>query len=161
MKTHFYPAAFLLAFMALLGGRLQAQKITFDMLKGDWEVTGSRDLKIFGENKLQFNSVNSHCYLKSTWTFDSDSTGFITVKSSDKCPQPQTAPFKFQLFESPGYGGPMYKMDVHFSNGTSDKLALATEDGQKKLKIGYNQAIVESTATDNRVWIYFSMKKKS
>ena len=140
---------------------MHAQRISFDMLKGSWDVTGSRDLKIFGDKKLEFNSVNSHCYLKSTWTFDSDSTGYITIKKSDKCPEAQTAKFTYQLFESPGYGGPMYKMDVRFDNGVSDKLSLVTEDGQKKLKIGYNQAIVPSMATDNRVWIYFSMKKKS
>lgn len=137
-----------------------AQKITFDMLKGDWEVNGSRDLKIFSEHKLQFNSLDARCYLKSTWTFDSDSTGFITVKPSDKCATTPPAKFSYQLFESPGYGGPVYKMDVRFENGTTDKLALQTEDGVKKLKMGYNQALVESSATDNRVWIYFSFKKK-
>lgn len=159
MKKHF--RCFLAVLMLFFTGHLHAQLINFEMLKGNWEVNGSRDLKIFGDKKLAFNSVNSHCYLKSTWTFDSDSTGFIAVKSSDKCPTPQTAKFKFKLFESPGYGGPMYKMEVQFDNGTSDKLSLVPEDDGKKLKIGYNQAIVESMATDNRVWIYFSMKKKN
>ena len=158
---HLYKTTLLYVFLLILSTPLFAQRITFDMLKGNWDVNGSRDLKIFGDRKLQFNSVNSHCYLKSTWTFDSDSTGYITIKKSDKCPEPQQSKFKFRLFESPGYGGPMYKMDVQFDNGTTDKLSLIPEDGQKKLKIGYNQAIVESTATDNRVWIYFSMKKKS
>lgn len=150
-----------MAIVLFLCSNVHAQRISFEMLKGNWEVTGSRDLKIFSGNKLHFNSVNAHCYLKSTWTFDSDSTGFITVKSSDKCPAPQTAKFKFKLFESPGYGGPQYKMDVQFDNGTSDKLALQTDDGEKKLKIGYYQTLVESMATENRVWIYFSLKKKN
>lgn len=150
-----------MAFIFFLPCRLHAQQISFEMLKGNWDVTGSRDLKIFSNNKLQFNSVDAHCYLKSTWTFDSDSTGFIAVNSSEKCPAPQTAKFRFTLFETAGYGGPMYKMDVQFNNGSSYKLALQTDDGKKKLKIGYNQALVESMATDNRVWIYFSMKKKS
>lgn len=148
------------AFLFLFTATSFAQKISFAMLKGTWEVKDSRDLRIFKENKLHFNSVDAHCYLKSSWTFDSDSTGYITIKKSDPCPEPQTAKFKFQLFESPGYGGPMYKMGVTFENGYTDKLSLITEDGEKKLKIGYNQALVESTATDNRVWIYFSLKKK-
>jgi hypothetical protein len=150
----------LLACTFFLFGSINAQTITFDMLKGNWVVNGSRDLKIFSANKLRFNNIDSHCYLRSVWTFDSDTTGSITIKSSDRCPDPQTSKFTYQLFECAGYGAPIYKMDVHFENGTVEKLALSAKGGQKKLEIGYNQAIVESMATDDRVWIYFSMKKK-
>ena len=131
------------------------------MLKGSWDVKDSRDLKIFKENKLHFNGVDAHCYLKSSWTFDSDSTGYIVIKSTDKCPDTQPAKFKYQMLESPGYGVPNYYINVVFENGYKDKLSLISEDGDKKLKIGYNQALVESMATDNRVWIYFSLRKKS
>ena len=142
-----------MAFIFFLPGRLPGEQISFEMLEGNGDVTGNRDLKIFCNNKLQFNPEDAHCYLKSIWTFDSDSVGFISLNSSEKSTAPPTARFRFTLFGTPGYSGPMYKMNVEFNNGSSHKLALQTDDGKKKLKIGYYQALVASMATDNRVWI--------
>jgi hypothetical protein len=139
---------------------LPAQRMTSEMLKGDWEVKESRDIKIFGNYKLSFNKVDAHCYLKSIWTFETDSTGTIQVPVSKICPEAITLKFSYQLYEAPGYGGPMYKLGVTFDNGFKDMLYIGW-DGKNKLRIAYNQVLAESSATDNRVSIGFSMKKKS
>jgi hypothetical protein len=133
--------------------------ITFETLKGTWEAKGSRDMKIFKDNKLSFRSIESHCYLKSSWTFDSDSTAFIVVEGSDKCAA-TTIKFKYQLLESPGYGGPMYKMTARFENGDTETLSLMSKDGEKNMKLGYNQPFYYFDEISSYVYMYYDFKKQ-
>lgn len=115
------------------------KKIGYDLLKGSWVAKESRDLKIFKEDHLNFNGLDAACYLKSVWTFESDSTGNIVVPESKTCPQSTTFRFKYSLLESQTGFGPSYKLDVTFDNGTHELLYLGDWDGKSKIKMGYTQ----------------------
>jgi hypothetical protein len=141
---------------------LLSQTNAYDVVRGSWEVSGSRDVKTFGDDGIEFKKLEAKCYLKSTWTFATDSTGYITVKKSSKCGDPAQMNFSYKLFESPGYGGPIYKMDIRFEDGTPEKLSLIPEKGNKEMKIGYHDPLRRNRAvngTNEGVWIYFSTKK--
>lgn len=151
---------FFCAVLSIAVIKTNAQRISFELLKGSWQTSKeSRDIKIFGNYKLSFNGYNARCYLKSLWNFDSDSTGTISIPASEFCNQAVTMPFKYQLLEAAGYGGPVYKLPVLFENGFSDVLYIHW-DGKEKLLIGYNQVLEGSMASDNRVSINYTLKKK-
>lgn len=133
--------------------------LTFETLKGTWEVKGSRDMKTFKDNKLSFRSIESHCYLKSSWTFDSDSTAFIVVEETDKCAA-ATIKFKYKLLESPGYAGPTYKMMASFENGETEALSLMSKDGEKNMVLGYNQPFYYFKEISSYVYMYYDFKKQ-
>lgn len=151
--------AALFFFTTLHAQKYITKKITFEILKGTWKAKDTRDFKIFGDKKLEFLSIDAHCYIKSEWTFDSDSTGYIVIKQSDKCAA-NTLKFSYQLMESPGYGGPTYKMLARFENGTTETLALTSADGEKEMKLGYNQPFVHGRDVDRSVWIFYALKKQ-
>lgn len=133
--------------------------VTFETLKGTWEVKGSRDMKIYKDSKLSFRSVESHCYLASSWTFDSDSTAFIVVDKSEKCAA-TTIKFKYQLLESPGYAGPTYKMMARFENGETETLSLMSKDGEKNMILGYSQPFYYFKEISSYVTMYYDFKKQ-
>lgn len=137
-----------------------AQKIDLNLLKGEWVAdNSSRDVKIYEDDKLNFNGIDGHCLLKSTWVFLSDSTGTITPPISQWCPEKITLPFTYKLLEAPGYAGPVYKLRVTFENNFQDDLPI-NWDGKKTLKIWYNETIDKSSSTYNKVTIGFAFKKK-
>ena len=115
------------------------KKIGYDLLKGSWVAKESRDLKIFKEDHLNFKCLDAACYLKSVWTFETDSTGNIVVPESKICPQSTTFKFKYSLLESQTGYGPSYKLDVTFDNGVRELLYLGGWDGKKKIVMGYMQ----------------------
>lgn len=129
------------------------KKITYEILRGSWLAKDSRDLKIFKSDNLVFNSIDANCYLKSVWTFDTDTTGYIDIPSSKTCPEPRKLKFTYQLFESQTGFGPSYKMGVVFDNGFTDNLYVGDWDGKSKIKMGYNQ-------TNIKVNIVYNFKKK-
>ena len=133
--------------------------VTFETLKGTWEVKGSRDMKIYKNSKLSFRSIESHCYLESSWNFDSDSTAFIVVEKTDKCAA-ATIRFKYQLLESPGYAGPTYKMMARFENGETETLSLMSKDGEKNMVLGYSQPFYYFGEISSYVTMYYDFKKQ-
>lgn len=147
-------------FLSSVALNVSAQKIDFELLKGEWLAdNSSRDVKIYEDDKLNFNGVDGHCFLKSQWVFLTDSTGVIYTPVSNWCPEKLTLPFTYKLLQSPGYGGPMYKLRVLFENNFQDDLPISW-DGKKTLKIWYNETIEKSSSDHNKVTIGFSFKKK-
>lgn len=158
MKTIFLPL--LTLFTTFLSLHASAQKIDLNLLKGEWVADNtSRDIKIYEDDKLNFNGIDGHCFLRSTWAFLTDSTGTITTPLSQWCPEKLTLPFTYRLLEAPGYAGPMYKLRIKFENEFQDDLPI-NWDGKKTLKIWYNETIDKSSSTYNKVTIGFSFKKK-
>lgn len=158
-KALYYLFFFSLIFSST---NLLSQANAYDVIRGSWEVSGSRDVKIFGEDGIQFNKLDAKCYLKSTWTFSTDSTGYISVRKSSKCGESVQTNFTYKLFETAGYGGPIYKMDILLEDATPEKLSLIPEKGNQEMKIGYHDPLRGSRAvngTKEGVWIYFSTKK--
>lgn len=157
-KTLNYIFAFCLIFSST---NLFSQTNAYDVVKGTWEVTGSRDLKTFGKDGIEFNKLEAKCYLKSSWVFATDTSGFISTRKS-ACGEPVKFNFTYKLFESPGYGGLIYKMDIRFEDGSLEKLSLLPEKGNKEMKIGYHDPLKGSRAANGGnegVWIYFDTKK--
>ncbi len=130
------------------------KKIGHELLRGSWVAKESRDLKIFKSSNLSFNGLPADCYLKSTWTFDTDSTGNILVPKSKLCQEPTTFKFKYYLLESQTGYGPSYKLDVSFDNGLRELLYLGSWDGKDKLKMGYKQKSIDVT-------IVYTFKKEN
>jgi hypothetical protein len=130
------------------------KKIGYELLRGSWVAKESRDLKTFKSDNLSFNGLNAECYLQSTWTFETDSTGIILVPKSKLCAQPTTFKFKYSLLESQTGFGPSYKLDVVFDNGLREFLYLGSWDGKSKLKMGYKQKSIDVT-------IVYTFKKES
>ena len=121
------------------------KKIGYELLRGSWVAKESRDLKIFKSSNLSFNGLNAECYLKSTWTFETDSTGIIIVPKSKLCPEPKSFKFKYSLLESQTGFGPSYKLDASFENGHRELLYIGSWDGKNKLKMGYKQTNIDVT----------------
>ena len=125
------------------------KKITYEILRGSWIAKDSRHLKIFKSDHLQFNSLDAACYLKSVWSFETDSTGNIAVPASKICPELRQMKFNYQLLESQTGYGPSYKLSVRFENGLSDDLYIGEWDGKNKIKMGYKQKSIDVTIVYN------------
>lgn len=135
------------------------KKIEFQTLKGSWKAKGSGDIKTFDDKKLSFLGIDAHCYLKTVWSFDSDSTGTIQFEKSAICAD-TIIHFAFQLMESPGYGGPLYKMIAHFGNNITETIKMSSPDGEKNLVVAYNQPFLVAGSIDRSVWIDYTLKKQ-
>lgn len=149
----------LIVAVALLPNNSKAQRLSYDILKGAWQADkSSRDVKIFESDKLNFNGIDGHCFLRSTWAFNTDTSGVINVPASDWCKEPLTLPFKYALQEAAGYGGPVYKLKIEFENGFKDLIYIGW-DKSGKLRIAYNEVIESSMSDYNKVTIGFTFKK--
>ena len=146
--------------VTLLPTLSKAQRLSYEILRGEWQADKtSRDVKIFESDKLNFNGIDGHCFLRSVWAFQTDTSGVIHVPASDWCKEPLDLPFKYALQEAAGYGGPVYKLKIEFQNGFKDLIYIG-RDKNGKLRIAYNEVIESSMSDYNKVTIGFTFKKK-